>query len=839
MSSIYLPKDIPNFENILYLKMRINFFVILIFLFGSDSIVYGQPSQLQFNIFDNSSRQPVSSANVFFINTTFGSISNHEGIVLIDLPQNLSEGLLISHIGYDTRILQYQEYIKLTSQDTIFLFPSSVDISEITIKSKRSNKWKKNVKKFTKAFLGDSKAAGKCKIINPEVLRFKEENKQLLATAIDLIKIENRYLGYNIAYQLSHLKIEDDGSLEYLGRAFYTDVNTENPDKDIIKNREKIYQNSPKHFFKNLIENRLKEEGYEVQIVSLKNNQFEFQRTPEFLDLIEKSPDSINNHLLFDDFLKITNRNNVDINFKKAIVMRGGRGSSRGQESARVNHAVSYIYKIAPFLVLNKYGNVLNTKKVKEYGYWADLRFADQLPFNYGDEYIFEKKEENTAKVQISQMVETSEISENEKFSLLSSIIYNRDIRDRKNKLMELSQRWDSSFLAPIIELTRMSSDQSLIKDLNILLQNKTGEKGISDYYEWLKWLWNKQESSEKYYADFKGDIYKNIDSRFRKYFYGRGDSSLIRMDEIVWGGVKQDGIPPLRYPKLLSSEEADYLDGDDIVFGIYINGVAHAYPKRILAWHEFVVDEIGGETVAGVYCTLCGTVIVYNMNHHGKFYNLGTSGFLFRSNKLMYDQATQSLWSTIDGKPVVGPLINKGIELNTLPVVTTSWKEWQNDHPDTKVLSLETGHRRNYNEGEAYKEYYASDQLMFPVPLVDSRLKNKEEVFIIRAPEYQEFPLAISIKYLKSKRLYQGAIGETQFVVLTEKNGESKVYSAGDFDFKSYKKGKLKDSEDNSWEITAEYLYLSENVKLERIPAHNIFWFAWYNMYPNTRLID
>lgn len=818
--------------------MRINFIITLIFLFGSFATICGQSGQLHFNIYDKSSNQPVSSANVFYINTTFGSISNHEGIVSIELPQDLSEGLLISHIGYDTKILQYQEYIKLTSLDTVFLMPSSIDISEITIKSKRSKKWKKNLKKFTKAFLGEGKAAGKCKILNPEVLRFKEENKQFIATAIDLINIENKYLGYDIAYQLSHLKIEKDGSMEYLGRAFYKDMNQDKPQKNIIKNREKSFQNSPKHFFKSLIDNKLNEEGYEIQIVELKNNQFEFRRTPEYYDLIALSSDSSIYHLKFEEFLKITDRNNVDINFRKPIVMRGGRGSSRAQESARVNHAVSYIYKISPNLFINKYGNVLNTKKVKEYGYWADLRFADQLPFNYGDEYVFEKKSEETENSNF-QVEEKTQLSGKEKFSLLASIIFNRDVRDRNNKIKELEQRWDASYFAPVIELIRMSSDQALIKNLNLLLQKKSGEHQITDYYEWLKWLWNEKESSQSYYADFKGEIYKNIDPKFRKYFYNRGDSSLIRMDEIVWGGVKQDGIPPLRNPKLLSSVDADYLDDDDIVFGVYVNGVAHAYPKRILAWHEFVVDEIGGKTIAGVYCTLCGTVIVYDMNYKGKFYDLGTSGFLYRSNKLMYDKKTQSLWSTIEGNPVVGTLVDKEIELNTVPVVTTTWKEWKNDHPESKVLSLDTGHRRNYNEGEAYKEYYATDRLMFPVPKVDNRLKNKDEVFIIRASQYQTDPMAISIKYLKNKRLYQGSIGGTKIMVVTEKNGESKAYNAGDIDFKSYKKGKLKDSNDNIWNINPDYIYLDENVKLERIPSHNIFWFAWYNMYPNTRLIQ
>ena len=82
-----------------------------------------------------------------------------------------------------------------------------------------------------------------------------------------------------------------------------------------------------------------------------------------------------------------------------------------------------------------------------------------------------------------------------------------------------------------------------------------------------------------------------------------------------------------------------------------------------------------------------------------------------------MYDQATQSLWSTLLGEPVIGPLVGQCIELKWRSVVTTTWGEWRRRHPDTKVLSLDTGFDRDYGEGVAYQEYFATDQLMFKSP--------------------------------------------------------------------------------------------------------------------------
>ena len=88
--------------------------------------------------------------------------------------------------------------------------------------------------------------------------------------------------------------------------------------------------------------------------------------------------------------------------------------------------------------------------------------------------------------------------------------------------------------------------------------------------------------------------------------------TSAIRLDEINWGGVRINGIPPMEHPALLNAEEADYLDDDNIVFGLAINGEARAYPKRILAWYEMAIDMVGGVEMTIVYCTLCGTVIPY-----------------------------------------------------------------------------------------------------------------------------------------------------------------------------------------------------------------------------------
>ena len=404
--------------------------------------------------------------------------------------------------------------------------------------------------------------------------------------------------------------------------------------------------------------------------------------------------------------------------------------------------------------------------------------------------------------------------------------------------LLELDHTWEEGYVPMLLDVIYFSRGNADIEGIIKLIEKKTGKKYGADIFKWFDWVWNNDPSYLPFQGDWMARIYKGIDPKFEKYFLGRSQESLIRLDEVRWGGVVQDGIPPLRQPKMLELAEAKYLDDDDVVFGVSINGDNRAYPKRILAWHEMFVDEIGGESIAGVYCTLCGTVIAYNTKYEGVNYELGTSGFLYRSNKVMYDKATQSLWNTIEGKPVIGPLINKGIVLNSHAVVTTTWGEWKTRHPDTKVLSLDTGHNRNYDEGNAYNEYFATDDLMFTVPELDDRLLNKSEVLIVRADGYLSDPLAISANFLKRNKVYQNKIGDTNFVVVTDSSGGNRVFESKDYNFEKVKDGLLLDDNGNTWTVEEEKLISPEGTTLNRLPYHRIFWFAWFNTYKNTRLV-
>ena len=375
------------------------------------------------------------------------------------------------------------------------------------------------------------------------------------------------------------------------------------------------------------------------------------------------------------------------------------------------------------------------------------------------------------------------------------------------------------------------------------LLEQQTGERFGNDGERWHQWIWQQPYDPHPDYGLFKGLWYGQIDPLFRE-FFPPGVRSLIRLDEVDWGGVPPNGIPPLEYPEHLAAVDAGYLDDDNIVFGVAVNGEARAYPRRILAWHEMALDRVGGLELTIVYCTLCGTVIPYESVVDGEHVRFGTSGLLYRSNKLLFDHETQSLWNTLEGVPVIGGRVGSGAQLTRRSMVTTTWGEWRGWHPETTVLSIETGHERDYAEGAAYRDYFRTDRLMFQVQARDDRLDNKDEVVVMLFADPAgggRYPLAISVDFLEDHPVFQGEAAGQPFVVVTSQDGANRVYRTGGQRFaRRLDDFRVADVDGRVWRVTEDGLTADEgpDTTLARLPAHRAFWFGWYAQFPETELI-
>ncbi len=408
----------------------------------------------------------------------------------------------------------------------------------------------------------------------------------------------------------------------------------------------------------------------------------------------------------------------------------------------------------------------------------------------------------------------------------------------------------DPGVRSPGAELAAMAGTgvtrESMIRSRLIsFLEKQTRKRFDLSLNGWRAWMWSLPYEPHPEYARFKGMVYGGgIDPRMQR-FFPPGAKSLIRLDEIDWGGVTVNGIPPLYYPKVLSVEEARYLRDGNIVFGVVVNGEARAYPKRVLAWHEMAIDKLGETEITVVYCTLCGTVIPYDSMVGGKRRGFGTSGLLYRSNKLMFDEETMSLWSTLEGKPVVGPLVDTGLQMTSHAAVTTTWGEWRVAHPTTTVLSLDTGHKRDYREGAAYRDYFSNDRLYFEVSRKDRRLKNKAEVLVMQvrpATGGDSQPVAIAADYLERTPVFHFEVAGRRLLAVTSPRGANRVYALGRHEvvFQSRPAtGDLVDTAGRRWRQGEDALTLADgSITLPRFVAQRAFWFGWYAQYPETQLL-
>ena len=171
--------------------------------------------------------------------------------------------------------------------------------------------------------------------------------------------------------------------------------------------------------------------------------------------------------------------------------------------------------------------------------------------------------------------------------------------------------------------------------------------------------------------------------------------------------------------------------------------------------------------------------------------------------------------------------------------MVTTTWGEWSQRHPDTVVLSLDTGYRRDYGEGVAYRAYFASDELMFEIPERDERLPNKAEVLALRFGSGGP-PTALDLALLRRSPIHQGDLGDTSYVVLTDRSGANRVYASRDVRFESYdRKRTAIDVRGITWTLGEDALSAADGSRLERLPAHRAFWFGWHAAHPDTALIQ
>jgi hypothetical protein len=339
-----------------------------------------------------------------------------------------------------------------------------------------------------------------------------------------------------------------------------------------------------------------------------------------------------------------------------------------------------------------------------------------------------------------------------------------------------------------ISQLSEISNELDDKEELNENKESETNQPG---------------KIAQKDLVEFSDEIL--IDKDGTKYIV---DPSKIRSGGPSKGGIGYDrGIPALDQGniKFVSVLEADeWIEDNELVIVLQYKGVKRVYPLQIMVWHEIANDIVAGDNLIITYCPLCGSGIAYKseievdgVKRNSRF---GTSGKLYQSNMVMYDEATETYWQQIDGKAIIGELV--GQELEEVSIDTVVWRDWKTEHSDSKVLSQDTGMNRAYGT-DPYGNYYEDSFLIFPVENEDNRIHPKTIIFGIEIEgNYKAYKEDDLIKL----GVIEDSVGGVNFKVTRDDVGIVKI-----------------ENQNTGEEIVKE----------------RDMWFAWYAFHPTTELYE
>jgi hypothetical protein len=301
------------------------------------------------------------------------------------------------------------------------------------------------------------------------------------------------------------------------------------------------------------------------------------------------------------------------------------------------------------------------------------------------------------------------------------------------------------------------------------------------------------------------------------------------------------DAIPPLSDPEYDDAAGGDWLDEDDAVIGYVAGEAAYAYPFKILNYHEIVNDDLGGFPILVTYCPLCRSGIVYDRRVEGRTLDFGNTSALYESDLVMVDRQTNSYWWQVAGEAIVGTLT--GTRLAVVPSMTLTWGAWKGVHPETKVLSRDTGYGRPYESDPfgGYENTVTAGRFPFPVSDAgkDDRLAAGEEVLGVAVRgESAAYPLG----RLGDAAVNERVGGQPVVVFSSERGPAGAAFSARiegmTLTFRSEGGAYRDDQTGSTWDFLGRAIAGPlAGSRLDPFPSRHTFWFAYVAAFPETRV--
>lgn len=316
----------------------------------------------------------------------------------------------------------------------------------------------------------------------------------------------------------------------------------------------------------------------------------------------------------------------------------------------------------------------------------------------------------------------------------------------------------------------------------------------------------------------------------------------LIPTQFVADGGPGKDGIPALENPTYELASSNTTLGPDDMVIALRSEGQVKVFPHDIMDWHEVVNGGPASEPFVMSYCPLTGSAMAWKGRATGTDPTFGVSGLLYNSNLLLYDRATDTLWSQMLQLAVNGPRIRERPEI--VQVIETTFSTVTAMYPDALVMTRDTGHSRNYDQ-YPYGDYLTSTRLLFQVSNADNRLHPKERTIGIYAGSsskvYQLAGFGTStqaineqfssqpIVVIGNSALNYAAIYSSQLT-----DGTILTFSPIQDDLPNV----MSDTEGNVWDIFGTAVSGPRTgEQLDATRSYTAMWFAWVSHFDNVEI--
>lgn len=311
-----------------------------------------------------------------------------------------------------------------------------------------------------------------------------------------------------------------------------------------------------------------------------------------------------------------------------------------------------------------------------------------------------------------------------------------------------------------------------------------------------------------------------------------------------------RDRIPPIDTPRFEPIEAADWLDDREPGALVQFNDEVRFYPLSILTRHEIVNDRYGDIPVAVTFCPLCNTALTFDRRVDGEALRFGVSGLLRKSDLVMWDDATTTLWQQITGEAVVGELA--GTRLDIISTAIVSYGDAKESFPDALSLATDTGFGIDYG-ANPYEAYSSSNQPFLFDDDPDPRFPALSRVVGVNVDGVDK---AYPFELISEKGAVNDVLGDTPIAVLwggetadaldasTVAEGQA-IGSGIAFDrtvggqtltFSTSGEDLFTDAETSStWNLLGQAVDGPlAGEQMDTVSHRNEFWFAWASFFPD-----